>query len=587
MTASLETSPLFLRWSQHVPSSDVLDPLGLELRGSARLGSELLYCITSITPRARYFSYIPWCIYDYQQHEKGLPYALGLRDAIVLREQGLTLGCIAHHKGKPCEGGALIGSRDAIKWFVKGHNQANFRKMKKFSKNPAMAAYFNSLVNLGFFVTPEPLPDVDDESNTDDLTFDSIELTKLGLDLAKRYESAVGKIKVRQQLVSKDRACSLYNLAELGKLGGLCELSNDSSSDRELLREIFFGLVETKGESHQVRRQSLLLILELCRQLSSKRCSLNGSNFAAAVYFGVIVEDGTPFQVTFPKELLDIATRWRMFYFHYYMSVALEGMFAWLVSHLGELRLEGATIDSLTRQLGDVSLRRNLSSIFEIRLQQTFADMTPATFFSVSGLTAGNLEITLSRNLDAMIRGPSPLAENVIESLIRSNKYLYSSTGFALPLILLATTLARFTQWETTNYGHWLADVASDPFLDLVPPLLTTGLARRFGDWWNCTWQQTSSFVLSRYIIQQHQSMSYEKTSTGDRCLLQIDGQKVFSPGGFDEFGIGNPRLGSAIQILKDIGLLEDDEDTVTRLTTEGKKLLNKELRREVNNEIS
>ena len=68
-----------------------------------------------------------------------------------------------------------------------------------------------------------------------------------------------------------------------------------------------------------------------------------------------------------------------------------------------------------------------------------------------------------------------------------------------------------------------------------------------------------AGFVLSRYIVQQHQSMSYEKSVTGDRCLLQVDGQKVFSPGGFEKIGIGNPRLGSAIQILKDLGLIHDE----------------------------
>jgi len=56
-----------LRWSEHVPASDVQDPLGLSLRGSARLASQLLYCITSITPRARYFSFIPWCVLDWRR----------------------------------------------------------------------------------------------------------------------------------------------------------------------------------------------------------------------------------------------------------------------------------------------------------------------------------------------------------------------------------------------------------------------------------------------------------------------------------------------------------------------------------------
>ena len=111
MAKKPQTSPILLRWSDHVPASDVQDPLGLGLRGSTRLASRLLYCITSITPRARYFSFIPWCIFDHRQREKGKPHALGLRDGIIIREQALTLACIAHHEGE-----AMFGRR--LGWFT-------------------------------------------------------------------------------------------------------------------------------------------------------------------------------------------------------------------------------------------------------------------------------------------------------------------------------------------------------------------------------------------------------------------------------------------------------------------------------------
>src|SRR5437764_7990900 len=89
---------VLLRSSEHVSSSDVQDPLGLSLRGSTRLGSRLLHCITSNTRRTRYFSFIPWSFFDYQSREKGKPHALGVRDAIVLRENALTLACVKHHE---------------------------------------------------------------------------------------------------------------------------------------------------------------------------------------------------------------------------------------------------------------------------------------------------------------------------------------------------------------------------------------------------------------------------------------------------------------------------------------------------------
>jgi len=71
MAKKPQTSPFLLRWSDHIPTGDVQDPLVLGLRGSTRLASRLLYCITTITPRARYFSFIPRCIFDHRERANG------------------------------------------------------------------------------------------------------------------------------------------------------------------------------------------------------------------------------------------------------------------------------------------------------------------------------------------------------------------------------------------------------------------------------------------------------------------------------------------------------------------------------------
>jgi len=179
--------PTLLRWSQHVPVSDVQHTLGLSLRGSARLASRLLYCITSITPRARYFSFIPWCIQNWSEKEKGRPFAVGLWEAIALRERALTLGCIAHHEGKPCNGGALVGSDNVANWFRKGLPEVDLRKLP-FAKNPALAAYFTSLANLNLFILENQSPASDETEEEIVQTFDDVTLSPLGVQLAKAYD---------------------------------------------------------------------------------------------------------------------------------------------------------------------------------------------------------------------------------------------------------------------------------------------------------------------------------------------------------------------------------------------------------------
>jgi hypothetical protein len=578
MAKQSKPTQAILRWSQYVPASDVQDPLGLNLRGLARLGDKLLYCITSITPRARYFSFIPWCVFDYQNREKGNPDAAGLRDAIVFRERALTLGSIAHHDGHACNGGALVGSDEAKRWLSSGKKEAELKKLD-LAKIPALSAYFTSLVNLRCFITEDDVPRTDEGNEEAPSTFDDIQLSPLGLELARLYDSVVGDLPVIRQISGRNRRCSIEALSEFGRRGHLCGLTEATAADRTLLRNIFLSSASLKGESHRIRRRSLLLILDLCRQFSLEQWELSEPDFAGAVYFGELTTESDHLRVEIPSALVDVATRWRMFYFHHYMGVALEGLFSWLIAQLARFGLSGATLEELVARLDDLSVRKELSNLLQIDFDKPFGQLSPCELFARLGLPQRDFDASLGAVFDDAVRSMHPVAEDTLETLVRDNQFLQSSTGLALPMILLTTTLARYARWEESNYGKWLASVATDAYVDLVPPVVTNGLRRRFDRWWACTWKEITGFVMSRYIVRQHQAMSYEKGF--DRCLLQIDGSKIFSTGSFEKIGMGNPRLGSAVQIVKDLGLTEDAEDGVTHLTKEGEEFLRQELKTE------
>jgi hypothetical protein len=173
------------------------------------------------------------------------------------------------------------------------------------------------------------------------------------------------------------------------------------------------------------------------------------------------------------------------------------------------------------------------------------------------------------------------MAESAMESILRERKYEHRSTALIVSLTLLATTLGRYRRWEGTKYGDWFVSAAVDRYLDLIPPIVSAGLSRRFGDWWHCPWGQIAEFVLSRYVIQQHQAMSYEKTATGERCILQVHGKSICATGSYGKIGIGNPRFDSAVQILTDLGLLEQTEEDGFVPTHEGAAFLRSELAKE------
>lgn len=100
---------------------------------------------------------------------------------------------------------------------------ANLRRLD-LAKVPALDAYYNSLVNLGCFITDEERADSDEEAEEIELTFDDIELSSLGLQLAQGYDSLIGRLDSVKHVSASDRRCSVKSLREWGKRGGLCEL---------------------------------------------------------------------------------------------------------------------------------------------------------------------------------------------------------------------------------------------------------------------------------------------------------------------------------------------------------------------------
>ena len=257
-------------------------------------------------------------------------------------------------------------------------------------------------------------------------------------------------------------------------------------------------------------------------------------------------------------------------------------MFSWLVTQVSEKGLAGASVSELSETLNSKAVQKPLAELLSLSIPAQFGESTPSDLFKAVVGSFKELDAQCSRLLDEHLRPTHALSEDRLEVAIRKRTHLRSPTGLAVPMVLLTLTLARYVQWEGTNFGNWLATASTDPYLDLVPPALTHGLNRRFGRWWTCKWKELTEFVLGRYVVQQHQSMSYEKTAKGDRCLLQVDDGKITTRPHevFEKIGMGNPRFRSAVRILTDLGLLAE-EDGMTALTKDGKKLLDEELAKE------
>src|SRR5262249_3067037 len=215
--------------------------------------------------------------------------------------KALALACITFHRNDPkgtCKGGNVVGTIKAKHWLRKNLISADLDTLT-LGESPALDIYYGSLVNLGCFISDDEMA-VSEGDPEAPLTFDEIELSPLGMELARAYDAVVGSLSLVRQMAAGDHRCSVRVLREFGKHGGLCELSVSGAADCTRLRDMFFSIADLQGKSHRFRRQSLLMILELCRQFSADEWVFNEPDFAGAVYFGELAVEDARLEINVP-----------------------------------------------------------------------------------------------------------------------------------------------------------------------------------------------------------------------------------------------------------------------------------------------
>ncbi len=492
------------------------------------------------------------------------------------------MSCLLHHRGKDCAGGGLVGSLRAKRWYeVRGPGPADLTQQfvgQKigFVKTPAWYVYSASLMSLGLFKGEAPETD-EPEGPPNTRAPDDLELSPLGEELVRLYGAMVDGLPAVQEAGAPGRRCSHEHLTEWGRRGGLCELREPGAADRDLLRNLFFDACGSPGRSHAFRRQSLLLILELARQLETADITLNEAVFADAAYCNRIVFDDKDVTVQWPPPLEDIARRWRMFYFHYYLSVALESLFVCVVAAVREADRPGVRLEDLVGRFDGASVQAALAECLGIGLPRTFLALTPRETIAAFGVDVATASAEQSRAFDQCADASTKLAEWALERTVRDPAVLAGPAGPAAALVLLAVVLARYVQWKATDYGNWLSRVVNDPYADATPPVVLESLDRSFRDWWNEPWRELAPFILRRYVIQLHETVAIEKRWDGSRAAFHSDRGLIFWRGlNYDAIKVGNPRFNNSVRILQDLTLLTapSEEAAGGELTDDGRAWL-------------
>jgi hypothetical protein len=555
-----------IRWNKELPSASDADPLGLNLRVSARLANELLHCITSITPRARYYSFFPWALEDYNDNERGTSKDRKRILGILVRERAMVLGAVLHHDGLPCDGGALGGSKPAKDLATNGKKSYELSRWQHLQAPEGQfgAAYKGSLINLGIFKTDGT--DVEDEATigTDELdqsvqAIEVKELSAIGKRLAESFAASIRRTKYVTENWSLKNTVTANVLKQFGARAGLCEISGKQASDLATLRSMFFaheGFL-TKG-SHYRRRMSLLLLLECIGRAHAAGIAFSNSVFSDICYFREIVVDDEKLKsisIKIPAALHDVAERWRVYHIHNYLAVALQSFLVSIVRVIRD-RPGGVARSSLFDGLLSSAINTQFKEIFGINLPKEFFELTPREMLAISGIA---LPKSLA-DIDACTFSlpiASPFSERNVENLLVNSK-ANDASGIALSAMLFYQVILRYPVAVAASFSNWYEQHVYDRYTDISVPGIIEFLQAEFGESWvDRSNREILDRVIWRFVVRQHQTMSYERGFGGSAPLFHVDDATIIGTNtDYTDPRADNARFGSALQILTDLGLV-------------------------------
>lgn len=570
----LPAGTALLSWNTELPSSGTGDPLGMTLRVGARLGAELLHCITSITPRARYYSFFPWAFQRAHNRTEGAADFVQAMRLVLIDERAMTLGAVLHHEGHPCDGGGLQGSNRAVEFAVGSteHSIDLSRWSHLRDSTSGFGAYKGSLINLGMFKESVTIGDAENEDGQSPALI-SGELSAKGRLLASAFDRAVmGTAFVN--LRPESAPIEIDILREFGSTAGLCEVRAADDFDLLPLRDLFFSTESNdRLNSHYRRRMSLLLLLWATDLTGDVGLELDERAFADLTFYQFLFndEDGTS-SATPPPALADISERWRIFQFHNYLTTALESMLAGLVRVIVD-HPAGRTLEWIIEVFDSIEAREALSEFLAVELPIPFMDLSPADSLALLGI---DVRDQADNGTPAEAFASNPFVERLLRKALIERDLVSSPAGPAVASLLLYSLVLRYDLTVLPAHQGWNTQKVLDPSADVAMPTVFRMLTVDLGEgWWNMSNRSVLTRVLGRFIVRQHETMSYEKGFGGSPPLFRVDGMMVFGTGlTRDGVDPGNPRFPSAMQVLTDLRLVTSGPEEGQRLTSDGREML-------------
>lgn len=541
-----------------VPGEDML---GVE--GAAQSYQQwLIPGIITQTNRARYYSFYAWVLHRFINSDQGNRIMRNFRGKFFKRhEVALILAAYRHHlDGESIRN--LVGA---------GTNNIKVRSWWETGDPVSLDVnYFkNSLGGFGqYYVTAMQVIGIVGVNENPSWVYP---LTHRGEALAVAYEKSIEKTAYFRQLeeVEQLKFLSHRDAFTYGKAGCICTEALSKGEDLPLLREAFFRFDQTDdGNPHVRRRLALGVMLDLVKNAKGK---FDRSMLRPALYLGEYVPNKI-YQPT--PELEDWVFRWKMVEIRHHYTFGLQTLWGAFILQLRE-HAEGISLSeflswvklTITAKIFDTPLDSYLTLRCKIAGLKSNWQESHAEFHSACLQSTRLDEHSLYLEADRSPTDPEVLLNTGLQILVQH----------FLRFFHIQQTPRE--EWKEMAYRERLS---INSFYEFVEEALAA----------NSTVGQWLELLYKEFILGQHEFIALEKLRYQRYDTFKFyyrDGRFYwpFRKSNFwrEPIRLAGNRLGNALSILVDLGLVNENEERQLSLSQDGKQYLARvvELRRNVN----
>jgi hypothetical protein len=512
---------------------------------------QLLPGITNVTDRARYYSFYPWLLRAFEQHEGSLkrqPFFHTLRRADCLYT--LIAGWHNSRGGKnPLIHNSMIGADTLFPVAARLEEGESIRLSRYASTDETAQRYFkNKLGGLGQYYLGS-LREVGlmlGGSRGEEITY----TTERGLVLAHEFDAGVERRRFFEVLEADEVTTAI--LEELQPFCS-CRLAENEPEQRALV-ELFFNRQGAfyDEQYREQRRSSLHLLLNLALSVEQSEYRLDADLFRACAYSGALPGGGA---WKYAPSLERYRLGWQLYHRSEMLAIAAQGLFWAGLSELQEQGAELANSEAYSRWFVETftdKLRHRFDESFAKAVARTKETLPPLELWEDDAH-----EVQLGWRVFGKSSGKDAQA--------------YRAEVIELSLDMLLALAARDTDDSSNStFAPPLQTLAEHPinWFKFREHLAET--------WKNLTVGEVMGWLATRWGVDAHLRVALGKLryqSQDTFRIKPIEGRLVVKEAPMPSFT--NPRLREAIQILQDINALSTDVVTGTAsITVLGYELL-------------